>query len=515
MAVERYERSAGMAPQRRLIRFWRLLGNVLTVTVVITGCQSPKPCCDSGLVSRELRWRVGANTSPIAPHQEIIPDGVVVDDGLSEDEAVLTALTNNSAFQATLAQLGMAGGDAVQANLLTNPQLLIYFPTAAKEGQYSLYAPIESYFLRPARVKIANREYRRVGGQLVQNGLDLARDVRVAYTDLAVATQQAELAREALDIRKDIAELTNKRLDDGAISELETITARVDRINAKATAGVQDQAISIAEARLANLMGLTTCESPLTPLPLEAPLMPVMIEPQLVEQALGCRPDYQAACWTIAAAEQRSGLARWMFLRLDGVLDMRDGPGYTRTGGGVRLDIPIFNRNQGGIIRADWEVNAARHARDAIHDRIVADVRTAFRQVQQANDNLQILEQEALPALDDALQIARKGFADGGTDYLLVLQTTTQYLDARARILDQKAAYARAFAELERSVGCHLEAGMVDVQQLGEAIDIRLPTLDNDAATTTDSFALKRLPHVPTLAPNSMANRMEALEIED
>jgi len=103
----------------------------------------------------------------VAPSQTRIPATVLLDDGLSEDEAVLTALSNNSAFQSTLALLGAAGGDAVQASLLVNPQFLTYFPTGAKEGQYTLYAPIESYLLRPTRVKVANREYRRVGEQLV------------------------------------------------------------------------------------------------------------------------------------------------------------------------------------------------------------------------------------------------------------------------------------------------------------------------------------------------------------
>ena len=44
----------------------------------------------------------------VAPCQHLVPVGVRIEDGLSEDEAVQTALSNNSAFQATLAQLGMA-----------------------------------------------------------------------------------------------------------------------------------------------------------------------------------------------------------------------------------------------------------------------------------------------------------------------------------------------------------------------------------------------------------------------
>ncbi|OYW21456.1 MAG: hypothetical protein B7Z55_05775 [Planctomycetales bacterium 12-60-4] len=221
------------------------------VPLWVAGCKAPIACCDPSLVSRQLACRTSMSMETVSPCQTRIPATVLLEDGLSEDEAVLTALSNNSLFQATLAQLGVAGGDAVQATLLTNPQFLTYFPSGAKEGQYTLYAPIESYFLRPARVKVANREYRRVGEQLVQNGLNLSRDVRLAYADWALAKEQAELATEAQEIRSQISKLTNDRLKDGDISELETIAAKVDVLNANAALGVQQASINIAEARLA------------------------------------------------------------------------------------------------------------------------------------------------------------------------------------------------------------------------------------------------------------------------
>ena len=261
--------------------------------------------------------------------------------------------------------------------------------------------------------------------------------------------------------------MTKKRLDDGDISELETIAASVDQLNAKATQGVQSQAVAIAEARLATLVGLTRLGTPLSPEPMASPTILDTNEEVLIAQALACRPDYHSARWAVAAASDRSRLSRFLFWRLDGVLDVRSSPG--RTGGGLRADVPIFNRNQGGILRADWELNAAMHNRDAIHDQIVADVRIASRQLAQAQANLAVLRDEIAPALEDALEIAKKGFADGGTDYLLVLQTTSQYLANKALILDQTAACHRAVAELERSVGRNLAAGFVDVIALAEA----------------------------------------------
>jgi len=431
---------------------------VLLLAVALAGCHGPPVCCDPGVVSREIACRTGAQLESVAPCQTKLPPQVELDDGLDEDEALLTALSNNSAFQATLAQLGMVHGDAVQASLLANPQLLVYFPTGAKEGQYTLYAPIESYFLRPARVNVANREYRRIGDQLVQNGLNLARDVRVAYTDWVEARQQAELAQEAETIRAAIASLTVKRFEDGDISELETIASRVDSLNARASLGVQQQTANVAKARVATLIGIPQLDQELDPTELPRPELPEQSEAELIQTALACRPDLHAANWSVAAARQRTTVARWLWLRLDGVFDVRASDDYSRAGGGIRWDLPLFNRNEGGILRADWELNAAQHARDGIADQITQEVRTAYRQLTQAYDYLTLLEGEIVPALEEALVIAQKGYEGGGSDYLLVLQTTTQYLTARGQVISQSAACNRALAELERSVGRNLHA---------------------------------------------------------
>jgi len=433
---------------------------------LIAGCKSPEVCCNPRYVADEILCRTSVDIGKVPPCREVVPSGVILEDGLDEVEAVATGLANNSLFQAALAQLGMAGGDSVQASLIANPQVQMYFPSGAKEGQYTIYAPIESYFLRPTRVKIANREYRRIGDQLVQNGLNVARDIRLAYIDLALVTEQSRLATEAVGIREGIANLTRDRFKDGDISELETIASKVDALNAKAINGVQQQNVSISRARLASLLGIPTVVTPLEPTALETTNVPELDEQQLIETALACRPDYHAARWAVAAASERSHLSRWIFWRADSVLDVRHGPGYARTGTGLRFDLPIFNRNQGGILRADWELNGAMHMRDAIRDQIYQDVRVACRQLSQAKANLIILESEVLPNLSEAVTIAEKSFADGGTDYLLVLQTTTLYLDARGRILDQRAMLKRGIAELERSVGRSLNAAPLDVSQM-------------------------------------------------
>ncbi len=265
---------------------------------------------------------------------------------------------------------------------------------------------------------------------------------------LGFGKEQTNLANEAQQIRDQISSLTNDRLKDATSASLRrSLPSRrteceselgcstgIDQ-HRRSSIGYADRAASTRTTFSARRVDCT--DSP----------RPNRRGANSRGTCLSARP---ALCeLAVAAARERSRLSRWLWLRLDGVLDVRDGRGYTHTGSGLRFDVPLFNRNQGGILRADWELNGAMHNRDAISDQIIADVRTAYRQLDQAYKNLTILKQDVEPALVESLQIAKKGFEDGGSDYLIVLQTTTQYLTAKGQILAQTAACNRAVAELE------------------------------------------------------------------
>lgn len=432
----------------------------MLLSLAIAGCSVPRIGGAIGPVNDGLLARTCHDVGCTAPGEFVLPPDLNFEDGLSEDEAIATALSNNSAFQATLAQLGMAEGDLIQAGLLTNPTFSTFIPVSVKQWEWTLYLPIEAFVLRSKRLAVAESQYENVANQLVQNGLTLVRDVRVAYADLAVAIAKWKLALEAVRIRESIEKLTEKRLNRGDISELEFMTSRIDKLNAESNAAALEQTMVIARSRLAWLMGLPPGNQDLQAELTKPPPLPTLDVETLVNEAFAARPDAQAAEWAVSAAEERARLSRWLFLRVDAVADSNaKGKKGFELGPGVRLDFPIFNRNQGGVRRADAELTQALHNRDAVYELIVQEVRAATAQWTQADQQLSILQGQVAPSLKEALQIAEKGFADGGTDYLLVLLTSTQYLDVRTRVLDQLAALVRARAELERSVGRKLERG--------------------------------------------------------
>src|SRR5262245_5953086 len=70
------------------------------------GCAHLKDVCDRGCVSYQVQQRTGYDIGP-PPHacEIVLPPGVCLDDGLTEDEAVILALWNNAAFQEVLVDL--------------------------------------------------------------------------------------------------------------------------------------------------------------------------------------------------------------------------------------------------------------------------------------------------------------------------------------------------------------------------------------------------------------------------
>jgi cobalt-zinc-cadmium efflux system outer membrane protein len=116
-------------------------------------------------------------------------------------------------------------------------------------------------------------------------------------------------------------------------------------------------------------------------------------------------------------------------------------------------EIPIFHRNQGGIRRADAEVERAALQYLALRDRVEREVREARAQLEQASEALRRLRGEISPAAERALRLAEKAHAAGDISSLDVLVVRQPLLESRLREVEAEAACRRAIIELERSLG--------------------------------------------------------------
>ena len=171
-------------------------------------------------LSKEIERRTGHGINPATKVAALaVPDGVSLDDGLSEDDAIAVALWNNRAWQAELTALGLARADLIEAGQLRNPSLTLIFPISSKLIEAVANWPFEALWQRPKRVAAARAELDRTAEILVGSALNLVRDVRLAYAEALFAQERARVAGEGVRERGEIATIVNARFRAGEISE--------------------------------------------------------------------------------------------------------------------------------------------------------------------------------------------------------------------------------------------------------------------------------------------------------
>lgn len=430
----------------------------LYLTVLLAGCTLSRPYLDRASVSTQVEERIGQGLGPPAlPGAPVLPADLPPGAKLDEERAVLLALWNNPAFHELLTELEITHGDLVQAGLLPNPELIYFFGAPDKPFKYALELPIEAIWLRPIRLRIAEEDNARACQRLVQAALDLMRDTRQAYADVLLARERIEIAQRAVEIRNQVARLARTRFEDGDASRQEVATAHIEELLNRQTALRVGYDLPLAEARLVNLLGLIGCKLTFD-LDAGSPCCraDLALEP-LFSQALEARPDVLAARHAILAAEERLELTRISWFRLLGLVDATSGRARGHElGPAFRVMLPVFNCNEGNILRAEAECERARRALVSVQNQVALDVRLAHVRYQQACRELDYLTRQVRPEVETAVRRAERSYRNGHTTYLLVLETTRQLLDTYDREAQLHADIRRSWADLERSVGKHL-----------------------------------------------------------
>ncbi len=423
------------------------------LAAALCGCQLPPK--DHSRVSAALEQRSGKSVGDAPAGKFILPPGVSLSSGLTEESAVTIALWNNAAFQETLADLGISRADLVQAGMLPNPTLSMLVPWGAKGLELTAKYPLETLWLRPKRVANAEASYEQTVQRLTQAGLDLIRDVKLAFADLTLAQERERAAGQTVTLAENISKLSKARLDAGDASELEEGVARVDALQAGELLARARHDERIASERLRALLGMGQQPFPQTVVP-PATVRVGSDMTGFVTNALAARPDLRAAEIAVESSGKRIGLARLEAFTLAAGVNAKDVNKEFLAGPTVDLAVPVVNQNQGGIAlaKANFE-KAARHYY-AVRDRIVLEVREAHTRAAQAQESFDNWQQRIVPPLEEAVRQSQKAYEVGDASLLLTLESSRRLEDARAKAATARAELHRAAAELERSLGGRL-----------------------------------------------------------
>ncbi|MCI0734155.1 MAG: TolC family protein, partial [Methylococcaceae bacterium] len=188
----------------------------------------------------------------------------------------------------------------------------------------------------------------------------------------------------------------------------------------------------------------------------------------LVQDALASRPDLRAAEIAVEVAGEIAGLAEIEIYTLTGMFDANSigSRNMFESGPGTELPIPIFDRNQAGIARANTQLQRAAIRYVAVRNQIALEVRQAFARYQQARQGIHVWREKMMKPLLKTIDQANKAYGAGETSLLPVLDANWNLFIARRREAESVAGLRRAIAELERSLGGRLD--LIPAKKRGE-----------------------------------------------
>ena len=426
----------------------------------VAGCDGPpRPARTVGqLLAARTDYRVPDHPPAAAVVAATVAD--VLSRPVTAESAVRVALLHSPALAVQLAAVGVASADYVTAAQVRNPEFYIAFrppdrrPPSGTDIEATLSQDVLDLLLLPLRKRLAQGTLDQSAVVAADAALAVARDVRSAvYTvqsQQQVVALQEELAAAAAantDFARRLHEAGNINDLDLATQRADGAQAAVDLLRARAELAVDREAVN----RLLGLTGGAATGWTADPLP----GVPATDTPGDVATAVGRRLDVAAADASVAIADQAVSLTKAGVLTQVNVgVDLERQTDKTVViGPSIGLDIPIFNRHQGQIARADAELAMARGRAAAARVDVEADVRSATARVAAARAAADVAVHTLVPqreAVTTATQHQYNGMILG--TYQLLAAKRAE-LTARQSAVAAALQYWVARSDLDRATG--------------------------------------------------------------
>lgn len=373
---------------------------------------------------------------------------------LSLQDAVAAAIKEHPALQASADRIAVNEALRRQAALTPNPKLILQSENTRPYLNSSfvywrdtdnfayLQQTLETGGKRDRRVDLAAANIRR--SELERDLLrsQITGRVKLAYWAAVGAHSIAALLREDRTSFQRIIEYHEVRVREGAVAEADLIRVRLEGERLAIAINAAELEAERTRIHLFREMGRTefpaaTFSDPLEPLP-AAPAVDV-------DQALERRPEVKLSMQLVDTARANLRLQQVTAKpNVDVLFGYKRATGHDAVLGGVQVDLPFQNRNQGNISAAESDIRAAESTVAATKALIKAEIAAAARDVElrrrQLGESLLTMRKQA----EDTARIAEAAYREGGADLL-------RLLDAQRVRIETQLFYQRALAEYRQS----------------------------------------------------------------
>lgn len=347
-------------------------------------------------------------------------------DGITLDHAIETVLRNNLNVRALRQEIPQADAEILTAGLRANPFIYVdgqsipygsytdATPGGPTQYNINLTYPVDVSNKRNNRIAVARlsrttleAQYQDVVRRQVDNVYEAFVVLQAARVDIAVARRSTDRQETLVSIAKSRLNAKEaERVDDFFTYQLEaTQVALGDAIEAYAD----------AQENMALMMNLPAHQADgIHPKdPVQRGISRPLALDELTKIAIRCRPDLAAARHGISRANAEVALQRaarfddvYLFYDPIQIQDNRplNAPNAKAWAVGVTFALPLYNRNQGNIARAQANVGQTRLELEAMERTVVTEVRMAEREYHAAYAALTRIEEQLLPRAQARLE---------------------------------------------------------------------------------------------------------------
>jgi cobalt-zinc-cadmium efflux system outer membrane protein len=397
--------------------------------------------------------------------------------GLTLDIAIERMVHDNLDLASKYLEIPQAEADVLTASLRANPvfyadgQLIPYgqYSPSRPGGQLqydiNISYPLDITHKRQARILSARRAKRVLEAQYQDAVRQQIDNLYTLYVNVLDARQRVRYADASRIGTNEVWEQTQKLLTIGK----EVPQADVDRVRImreKAEIGLHDANATLLKSKqaLASMLNIPPGEAG----SLEvrgtvydhSPLPPTGDD--LIRIAIESRPDLIAFRMGIERAQADVTLAKRNRLQDVYVLyqpyTFQNNQPFglksaTSWALGVTVPLPIYNRNQGVIQRAQHNVTQTRSEMSALERQLITDVQQAEKEYLVTREAVAHIDKDILPIARRVLAQARLLYRSGEASVIQFLDAQREYNETAEQYLVTVVRHRRAMLDLNTAVG--------------------------------------------------------------
>jgi outer membrane protein, heavy metal efflux system len=408
------------------------------------------------------------------PLQEDTEEGPA--DGVTLDAAIERLVAKNLSLLALKFEIPMAQADILTASLRNNPifyadaQLVPYghFSNLRPGGQtqydVNVTLPLDVWRKRKARTLVAERAKRVTEAQLQDAVRQQIDNLYTVYVDVVAAGLTLKFTEKYADGLHYLLKLNEQLKGAGFIkkADLLAIKAKLELAELQIREATQTRAKTLRT--MGRLLDIPKNEADV--IRVRATIYDIRPLPTtteaLVETGLNARPDLIGFRMGLLRAQADVGNARAQrysdvyLLYQPYTLQDNTFQGFKSAYSyafGVTIALPVFNRNQGNILRSELNAEQSKYELANQEKQVVYDVEEAVREYQLSRDSVIEFKKEVIPASREVRDSAFRRWQGGETSALDYLEAQQDYNDVVRQYRDALVRHRRAMLDLNTAVG--------------------------------------------------------------